>query len=184
WLILAPLLLENGDLPGYRNHRAAMLARFAATHDQLTAAKTAAAALLVPTEGAELEQGTGLAQQAGNLGQETPFVALTKGLAEFRLGHWENAVEFEAKVLARSDLDDSTTVAANCILAMAQHQLSHLAESRRVLSRADELAQKSRWATDAAHLPEEDWYGALIARVLLREVHGLVDQPRATESRP
>jgi tetratricopeptide (TPR) repeat protein len=177
WFTLAPLLLENGDEPGYFNHRVAMLARFGATNDPATATQTALAALLSPVPGVESAQALELADEALSRAPDSLQAVLAKGLAEYRQGRFAEALEFERRVQGQAAHDNPTVVTSGCILAMAHHQLGHAAESRGVLSQADELAQKSRWLSEVAHLPEEDWFGALTARVLLREAHHLIGAP-------
>jgi hypothetical protein len=72
WTVLAPLLIQQGDLKSYRAHRRDMLARFGSVANALVAERIAQAALLLPAESNELTVAGRLAQQAMANGTNMP----------------------------------------------------------------------------------------------------------------
>src|SRR5262249_29888177 len=75
WYHAAPLLLQSGDVEGYRRHRKEMLKRFGDTRDPVIAERTAKACLLLPADKEELKQIVGLAELAVREGTRHPALA-------------------------------------------------------------------------------------------------------------
>ena len=63
WYLMAPLLLENGDVAGYHKRCQAMLARFAATEDLPAAQRMAKGSLLLSLAGVDLATAVSLAEK-------------------------------------------------------------------------------------------------------------------------
>src|SRR5262249_22075855 len=85
WYNLAPLLLQVGDVEGFRQACRDMLVRFGATEDLMVAERLSKACLLLPAKGTDLERATRLAHKAASNPAHwvLPYAQLAKGLAEY-----------------------------------------------------------------------------------------------------
>ena len=176
WYQLGPLLLETGDTGGYRKHCYAMLARFGTTNDPAIAERTAKACLLLPLDGADLAAASKLAETAVTLGKDDAWVAYyqsAKGLAEYRLANFAQAVEWTRKALGQPGIY-SRDIQAYSVLALALHRLNQAGEAREALSKATELAGAKLPRLDSGDLGP-DWHDWIIAQILLREAKGLIE---------
>lgn len=134
WYGYAELCLFLGNENAYRHNRKALLKRFGGTTNPVVAERTARACLLLPVSGEELEQAVALADLALTLGQSHqyyPFFMAAKGLAEYRLGHFESALDWNKKAGAKG-----AWVPTHLVNAMAHSELGHTEQSRRSLVEA------------------------------------------------
>jgi WD40 repeat protein/Flp pilus assembly protein TadD len=177
WYYLAPLLIEAGDVPGYRKHCHAMLMRVSVTSDVPVVRRAAKACLLLPTSGADLARASNLADAA--LAEEHEWLGITKGLAEYRQGRFASAVEWARKSLSQSKAD-RRSAQAFLILAMAYHQLGQVDRSRNALDRGNEIVRNDVETGKDSDLGA-DWQDWLTNRILLREVAALLERASATE---
>ena len=176
WYQLAPLLIETGDLEGYRKHRAAMLARFDGTNDPPIAERTAKAFLLLPAVGADLVAASTLANWAADAGQDHAWLAyfqFGKGLAQYRQGRFAEAAAWTKKALTNPGVYDRDAQ-AYAVLAMAHDHLGQTNEAKAALAKASEITEtklpKLNGASPGANF--NDW---LIAHILTREAKGLIE---------
>ena len=174
WFSLAPLLVQSGDLAGYRKHCRAMLARFRETKDPWIADRTCKACLLVPLAGEDIATAAYLADVAVTLGkdfQDITWFQFSKSLAEYRQGHFASAAEWANKVLTKSQAVEMCRVVAYMVLAMSQWCLNRVDEALAALAKGDEIAETK--------LPKLESGGAyffrewVIAHILLREAKAL-----------
>ncbi len=203
---LAPLLVATADLEGYRRLCQRILARFGGTNNPVGPERMATAAikagswlggpagdpaiadrmakdcLLLPESGADLAPVGELAETAVAVGKNhrlLPYFLCTKGLAEYRQGHYANALVWANKTLdyaggkPRYAWDDYLYVEAGAVLAMAHCQLKQIDEARAALAKAAEAARKSLPALERGRIGGiwQDW---IIANALLSEARGLV----------
>jgi tetratricopeptide (TPR) repeat protein len=171
WYLMAPLLLQVGDLDGYQTHRHEMLQRFGSTTDLPTMERIAKASLLLPLEGAELETASKLADAALTLGKNHQFLAyfqFAAGLARYRQGQFLEAIAMLQTVIDAPGVPERRAQ-AYAVLTMAQHRLQKRYQARNALYKADELA--------AAFPPTSNWQDVLIAKLLLSEAKALMAVP-------
>lgn len=176
WYQLAPVLLEAGDVDGYREHCRKMLARFGATDDPVIAERMAKACLFGPVSKERLAQASHLAEMAVTVGKEHDFVAcfdFARGLAEYRVGNFGKAVEWTKKALEQGSVD-FRDMQAQAVLAMAQQRLSRADEARAALAKANEIAQTKLAKRGSGDLGPE-WKDWIIAHTLLREAKELIE---------
>ena len=149
---LIPLLVELGDLDGYRKYCRAMLDQFGETQDPVKAERTARSCLLLPITGADLEAAVKLAaipvERAEPTNKDMTYFEMVKGLAEYRMGHPTNALEWIDKCLAHGAVwgkqyDSSREVVAYSLQAMAHQQLKHISEARESLAQAEDILQNA-----------------------------------------
>jgi four helix bundle protein len=104
WFQLAPLLIESGDLAGYRQHCHEMLARFGAATDPQIAERIAKASLLLPEmTGEDLATASRMAETVFTADKNSGRLAqyqFTQGLAEYRQDRLDRAEEWAKKALA------------------------------------------------------------------------------------
>jgi tetratricopeptide (TPR) repeat protein len=174
---LAPLLLEVGDVEGYRRHCERMLRQFGDTHDPVIAERTAKDCLILPLTAAglpALEKLVETAVAAGPRHRFWPSIQFTKGLAEFRQGHFTNVVGWVQPVLPRTN-DVYRTVQAYMTLAMAQHQLKQPEQARATLAQGVQLADARLPKFSKESGPEDRGNDWIIAHALMREARALIE---------
>ena len=177
WYVLAPLLLETGNVEGFRQHCHAMLARFGATNDPAMAERAAKVCLMAPTSIEELAEAAKLAETAVTLGKDHSWAAyfqFVKGLAEYRSGNFEKAAEWTKMALEQAGEVFTRDVQAYSVLALAQYRLNHADEARAALSKAGEIAEGKLAKRGSGDLGP-DWHDWIIAQILLREARGLIE---------
>jgi tetratricopeptide (TPR) repeat protein len=186
WYLLAPLLLEAGDVEGYRKHRQAFLARFCTTNDPPTAQRIAKGAMLLPLAGPDLAAASNLAEIAVTAGKNDSRVAFSqfvKGLAEYREGHFAHAAEWAKKALSKLGEDSQRDVQAYAVLAMARHKLGQTNEAHAVLANANQVNETKLPKLDSGDLGAA-WNNVLIARILLREADTLIGGGGSAGAKP
>ncbi|MHB8520974.1 MAG: tetratricopeptide repeat protein [Limisphaerales bacterium] len=178
WFSLGPLLLETGNATGYINFRGRLLLTCGLTEDPPTAAATAMALLLQPTE-IGLATASQLAETAvtgGTNQARLAYFQLVKALAEYRQGRFASAGDWSQKSLAGGGANPVDAVAASAVLAMAQHRMKQSDEARRTVAQAVEAAQTKLPRLESGALGE-NWPEWLIAHILLREAQTLIAGP-------
>ena len=186
---LAPLMLVNGDVAGYRHVCELVLARFGATKNDPGAADRAAkTCCLLPPAESDLAQIGRLAEVAITAEQtdtvdSRPWQHLTKGLAEYRQGNYQAAVDWMHKTLSQPLRfgDDSRYLSAWMILVMAHYPLVQMDDARAAFAQGVELAQTKVPDLGSDDLDNE-WQNPLIARILMREAKALIE--RSSETTP
>ncbi|HXJ60719.1 MAG TPA: tetratricopeptide repeat protein [Verrucomicrobiae bacterium] len=179
---LGLVLVQNTNLAAYREHCRRSVERFKTTANPVIAERIAKLCLILPGSGADLETVAKLADTAANVGTNHEWIGwfnFSKGLAEYRQGHFANAIEWAQKALAKAGEDLSRDVVTYIVLAMAQHQLKQTDESRANLAKGLQLAD--------AKLPKlitgdlgDGWDDVVLAWTLMREAKLLVESDRIT----
>jgi tetratricopeptide (TPR) repeat protein len=144
--MLAPLLLERGDVAGYRATAGAMIKRFGDTQSPATAEKVARVALLSADAGADVAALTKMLDNAQARPPDdayaVPKLRLARALLAYRSGDAARAVQ---ELTTAPALADSVGIAfgieALALLAMARHELGQVAEARADLARAHAVVE-------------------------------------------
>ena len=169
----APVLLMAGDMVTYSQHCARVFEEFGDTNEPRTAYLVARICALAPDAGPDPAKLVQLAERAVQA-ETTPYYLHTLGLAQYRAGNFDKAIE----QLDKSIAGNWSGNAANwLVLAMAHHRLGHADEARRWFDKA------VQWI-DAADLeaPKDSVVGlrslhphdALACLVLRREAETLL----------
>lgn len=117
-----------------------------------------------------------LADQAVALSQpgvKLPFNEFAKGLAEYRRGNYEAAVEWMRKALDASEVS-FRDAQAYLVLALAQHQLSHVGEARQALAYRLDIIDTQAPKLKSGDLGQ-NWSDWIIARSLANEARTLIN---------
>jgi serine/threonine protein kinase len=166
--ILAPLLVAKGDVEAYRRLGAEIIPRFGNTTDPYVADQMAKDCLIVPSVGVDLTPVAALADVAVNRGSNAtaaPYFRFCKSLAEFRLGHYEEAIKWANLAAQGSFVCPKANAAA--VIAMSQFKLNHLEEARTAFAECNKLIEQK--------LPKPgqdfgvDWRDWIIAHALQSE---------------
>jgi hypothetical protein len=139
----APLLVANGGIEEYRRLCTEIVSRFHDTTDPYVADKMAKDCLILPSSGADLEAVAALADRAVSRGSNSPAAPhfkFCKALAEFRLGHFEDAVNWAN--LALQGPYDYPKANAAAVIAMSQFKLSQMEKARTALAYCDKIIEE------------------------------------------
>ena len=178
WHLLAAILVQNGQLDAYRQHCRKSLERFGETTDPLIATRMAKDCLILSDSGVELGAADAWAETsltAGTNHPAWPALTSTKGVAEYRQGRFDSAVNWMEKTLA-SPKDSRAAwldVETYAVLAMAHFQLKQIEEARRALAKGAEIEQADLPKLDSGDLGA-GWVDWIIAHELLNEAKALV----------
>jgi len=187
WYVLAPLLIQSGQIVEYRSHCKAVLNRFGATSDPIAGGRAAKACLLYPSAVGpeELKLANKLADNVVASGENSPFLPwyqLTKGLAEYRQGHFASAAQWMERIQKEPKLDalpNTCRADTYLVLAMARRQLNQSDEARVALARGLEIVRTKLPKLDSGDLGE--WYDVLMTYILMREAKEIAEGPHDGE---
>jgi Flp pilus assembly protein TadD len=178
---MSALLARSGDVDGYRWHCAKILAVFGATNHPVFAERSAKDCLILPVAGIDLNAVARLADTAIKNGESHSYFAyfeFAKGLAEYRQGHFESAIEWMRKVLVEGSADyrDAETF---LVLGMAQQRSGRLAEARAALAKSREIIETKFPKLESGDIGDY-WVDWIIVDALLKEAKELIEEPRAS----
>ncbi len=136
WFGYAELCLYLHHESLYRRSRTAMLKRFGDTSDPVIAERTGRACLLLAASGNELKRAVALTERAAGTTRPEykgfmPAFHFANGLAEYRQGHFDRAIE-----ILRGDPMGVPAPATGLVLAMALQQSGKHAEAKAALDKA------------------------------------------------
>jgi eukaryotic-like serine/threonine-protein kinase len=177
WFARGCLLAYLDDTEAYRAHCRAMLERFGDTKDQLVADRLGKTCLLLPSAGGDVERLNELIDRALSPGPESRnlrWFQMAKGMAEYRAGHFEAAIDWLTR--SRQAHDNLAALATiETFLAMANYRLGHESDARTQLGLATHRVETQLPKAGVDALPAtgemENW---LIAHVALREAEALI----------
>jgi hypothetical protein len=134
----------------------------------MVAEQAAICCLMLPTPEANLKIISRLIEAA--LPLETnqmvnAWCQFTRGLAEYRQGHFASAVELMQKVL---ETREGPQAEANSVLAMSQRQGGNGIEALAALAKADSMIKRQ---------PKFGWESSILPRALFDEAKSLVEHP-------
>ena len=151
------------------------------------ASRTAMACLLLRSESGDLALAAELAQTAVVAGVDHPFVRYyqhTKGMAEYRQGHYAGAKDWLRKSLA-GDKSENLTLPARLLLAMTFHQLGKTNEARFALDEALTRAERSYLSrSPGPDFFTDYWLDVLTFQILREEAKALIGTDRTADGQP
>ncbi len=166
---LGPLLLQTGDVEGYRQHCARVLREFTDTTDPTTAERLAQDSLILPPPAEAfptIGRMVNTAVAAGPEHKNWAYFQFVKALFEFRQGRYAEAIDWLQKIKPSPD-DDLLTVHASMVLAMAQQQLHQEQPARATLTAGLRAAQKLPKTLEG----EGRWNDWIIAQILIGQAN-------------
>jgi tetratricopeptide (TPR) repeat protein len=182
--LLTPLLIQSGRIADYTNHCKSMLDRFENTTDPSVAERTAKSCLLLPQAVGtnDLARATKLAAHAVSLSKEGDWMhwrLMTRGLAEYRSGRYDDALQTEAlaqKAAAHARELNAPACEADTyfVSAMAHAKLKQKRQAHADLERALNIVQTKLPKLDNGDLGQR-WFDTLMADIILREARETVE---------
>jgi WD40 repeat protein len=179
---LAPLLVAGRDLDSYRQLCQSITRRFRGAKDPFIGDRMAKDCLILPSSGADLAAVSELADTAVTLGESNrflPYFEFSKGLAEYRLGHFANALAWTRKTIDIGEhrnghaWDNYLYVEAYAVSAMAQFQMKQTDEAHVALAKGGH-AESNLPALDSGELGDI-WRDCIIAHTLMGEAKALIE---------
>jgi tetratricopeptide (TPR) repeat protein len=197
YLMLAATLVAGGDLQSYQELRRKSLELFAQTSDPTAAHDIAMAYLILPSSEAGLETAAKMAQSAldhNYPGRAWWFLPGTncfrfvRGLAEYRQGHFTEAVALIQNVLADSGEDFFRCAEAWVVLAMARQQSNQGDEAREALAKSVEIVDGKLQGLECTGVDLGGrglyWVDWIITHALLDEARGLIEYRNTSNGKP
>jgi serine/threonine protein kinase len=173
---LAALLAITDDLPAYDQVCKRLVTRFADTTDPFVAERVAQDCLLLPHSRADLalvDKLADVAVTAGSSDSALPYFQGCKAMANYRLGHFREAIEWGDKAAKNPKAEPPARAKAFAVLAMTNWQLGQKDEARAALAKGEALAPAISPESGAEDLGES-WVAWLIARISLDEATDLI----------
>ena len=177
YFTMATMLAARGDAGAYRRLCHQIIETFKTPVDPGIAEVMAKSCLLLPGPGVDLAQVDRLASRAVSGGQGhllQPWFEICKGLAEYRQGHFREALDWMQKLLPQVDnCGANFAVELHAIRAMSEYQLNDPEQAQIELGIATSVAKKDLPGLSSEDLGP-DWYDLLISHTLLREARSLI----------
>ncbi|HZN64654.1 MAG TPA: protein kinase, partial [Tepidisphaeraceae bacterium] len=187
WYRHAVLRLHLGDTDGYRRARARMRERFQGTFEEHYVLELVRTVVLDSEPDKDIDPLVGLAARAAGSRPGMWFCFYVLGIAEYRAGHYEQAVRRLKESLSGSPVE-SPRALSYPVLAMAHHRRGETAEARKALDSAAATIESwtqlmyqeavgSRWVLHrgAVAVWPVAWWDWLECRLYYREAKLLID---------
>jgi tetratricopeptide (TPR) repeat protein len=180
---LAGLLAMTGDRPAYEKICREIRTNFANPNNPYIAERIVQDSLLLPDTGVDLDAMDKLADTAlarGSHEDGLPYFQACKAMAQYRLGHFADAVEWADKAMNSSAAQAQAKALA--ILAMAHWQLGQKEVARATLAKGNSLAPNLPDARGTVDLGDS-WVAWIFARISLDEATALMRSGPTIESK-
>jgi tetratricopeptide (TPR) repeat protein len=181
---LASLCLYTNDLGNYRLVCHELIRDQGKTNDMGFADCTIKACVLAPGFGADAQQAMTLAdtpafKTVNGPGRE--WFEMARALVYYRADRFDSAAEIIARSVPMQD--GVRDASASSILAMSQHRLGKVTESRSALSNAQRIISTKMPKTERGEVFGDDWHDWLHAQLLCSEAQKLLSEQRPTTQR-
>ena len=174
---LVPLLLQNGDGPGYRRTRSRELQQFRSTTDAVVAHRVAQDALMAPIDGADLQAAEDLADRATNVSTQLKWAAeQTKAMSEYRAGRFTEAIS-TLQNIPPPEAGYALQAENRLFLAMAYEGDGNHAQAADTLARATHLIETELSDPEEAAYTVSDW---ILCQIVRREAEALINGEHPT----
>ncbi len=183
-LSLATVLAQTEDFPAYQALCQQVLTGFAGPTIATDPERASKIWWLIPQEGADLSGPSRLAADALERGENDevlgPWVRLSKGWGDYRIGNFREAAKLLEQVVAQGP--NQARAAAAAVLAMAQHRLHQEDKAKTALAKADELLGDTFLQPEGTlqSIPDGEWRDWLMARIVFREAQASLDADTAS----
>ncbi len=173
--ILAPLMVAGTNVEGYHRLRGEMMTRFGDTTNIFIADQMGKDCLILPSSEVDFKVVAAMADVAvggGSNSSSLPYFRCCKALAEFRLGHYQEAVNW-ARLASPAGFPD-VTAEATAIIAMSQFQLSHPDEARTALADCNRVIRDKLPKLERGDMGDS-WRDWIIAHALQSEAKRMIE---------
>jgi hypothetical protein len=180
--MMAALYLKTRNRSAYEQFCKKLLLQFGDTGNIFVADQVAKACLFLPSSEVDLNAVGHLADIAVTFGAKDegamPFFATCKALSEYRLGHFDKAVEWAQRSL--NSPRKEVYPHAYGVLALANWQLGKKEDARAMHAAGEALAPRLMPAR-VAEDPGTAWLVWLFARIQLDEAESLINPAPPTK---
>ncbi len=172
----AALLLACGDKAAYRNLYLRMLKRFGDSGSPYDTERVAKVGLITPEMKQDQVQLTRLAETAvkeGRTEDSLPYFQLARGMAEFRAGHFDAAIEWldRSRALGQEKKSPDVVTLGDLFEAMVLHRLGRVDQGRRLFEKAN--AAVDDYFAHLANDRRSNWHDWLYCRIARDEAAAL-----------
>ena len=174
---LAPLYVQSDDLEAYRQLRLRIKQRFGSILDDPSIADRMGKDCLILPPSGELSVEKRWAEVAVNLCKSErakPWAQFFRSLAEYRQGHFAEAVSWAQSALTRSGDIHSRDVETYMVMAMALFKSNKVPEARDAFMTGQHIADTRLPNPEQGPL-HDSWKDCLIAFALMREAKALLN---------
>jgi serine/threonine protein kinase/tetratricopeptide (TPR) repeat protein len=174
---LAPLYVQNGDLAKYEGLRQKILDKFGETTDFVTAERMAKDCAMLPAAEKDFSRIARLAELAVSAPKNHPaypYFQLAKGLADYRVGKYQEALGI-LKVVTEKSGDLYRTTQAYAVMAMAYLKAGDRDSARAALKETSSRIEERFPKAGKGVLPDE-WNDWIIAHQLANEASALLSE--------
>ena len=175
---LAALRVQTADLQAYHQLCGQIRTQFGSiTNDPRIADRMAKDCLALPAPSEDLSIEARLADVAVSFNETAaanPWFQFCKGLAEYRLGHFSDAVEWTRKVLLKVGDGSTRDVEAYMVMAMAKQRLNQVDEARASLAEGRRLATRRLLQLSRGDIGD-GWIDWVFAHALLDQASALIE---------
>lgn len=181
---LAPLLVAEKDIQGYRDLCRQIIPRFGRTQDPFIADQMAKDCLILPSSGADLQAVGALADVAVTRGKNSgsyPFFECCKALAEYRQEHFAEAVKWAGSAVENSF--PYSQAEGYAILAMAQWRSGQTNEAHAAWTNCDQVIEGKLPKLSSGNL-DGNWRDWIIAHALREEAQNLIRNDHRSNEKP
>jgi serine/threonine protein kinase len=171
---LSPLLVVTTNLDAYRALCPKIVDRFRGVTDPSSADKMAKDCLILPASGADLPSVAAMSETAVTAGKGMNVYRLfqcCKALAEYRQGHWSEAISLAAN--AAQESWPYCRGESLAVLAMSEYRFNQVAAARADLAQCEQVVQEEmpRFGSVLGF----DWRDWIIVHALLTEARALIE---------
>lgn len=171
---LAPLLVAQGDIPGYRQLCQQIVSRFKNTDDFYIADQMAKDCLILPASGVDLKQVAQWADLTIARGKDSgsySFFECCKALAEYRQGHFTESITWAGSAVKYPM--PYSQAEGYAILAMAQFRLGQIEDAHAALAHCEKMIAEKLPRLESGDLGV-NWRDWIIIHALRDEAQSLI----------
>jgi tetratricopeptide (TPR) repeat protein len=182
YFYLGPLLAQVGDLQGYQRNCERMIRLFATNRAPAIAERVARAAFIIPPPTEDLPELSKLADvifTAPPKQRSSAIFLFVQGLAEYRAGHLNNALDWLQQAAAQPQ-EELHLVEVLMVLAMTQQKLQQAEAAKATLARGLHVAESAMPGGANRDLGLK-WQEVIGARLLMKEAKGVIDNAAASK---
>jgi hypothetical protein len=182
-LLVAPALIEAGDIPAYENVRRDAIARLGHSQNAVAAEQILKISMLLPADKELLAAAGPLARVAGDSlrGQTVPkggleaWRSMVLAMFEYRQGHDQTAWDWAQRSLAFPTRVASRDAVSYFVQAMAAWRMQRPTEARFLLQQGRQIVEeRSKLPIVVMDADGSGWFDWIDAHIMLREAESTI----------
>jgi tetratricopeptide (TPR) repeat protein len=168
WMIHATFVLRSGDVEAYRQVCNAMIEKFRQTKEPIVAHRLACTCLLIPDAVSDAKLPQKLAEFSAAGAHGIPWADITMGLAHYRAGQFEQAIERLKPYSGQPEFEIGTSF----FIAMSHQRLDQRGEARQWFDKAVRIMDQEMAAKEIGRhrVDSQSWAANQVIRVEAEEL--------------